>query len=216
MAEDVWERLKHSKVVPVAVIESVNNAVPMAKAILDGGIDVIEITFRTDAAAQAIGQVVKACPQMAVGAGTITKVSQCKTAVDMGAAFIVSPGLDEEIVRWCISRDIPVIPGCVTPSEIMRAMQLGLHVVKYFPANIFGGLDGLKSLAAPFPNIQFFPTGGVAPKNLLSYLSLPFVFAVGGSWICSKDDISNGCFSKIAEQSRDTFLSVQSLETHQG
>ena len=193
----VLERLARSIVVPVVVIDDAKDAVPTANAMVAGGIDVMEITFRTAAAPQAIKNVADNCPDMLVGAGTILNLDQCKLAVEMGAKFIVSPGLNAEVVSWCVENGIAVTPGCVTPTEIMAAIDLGLNVVKFFPANVYGGLNAMKNLAAPFGGIKFMPTGGVNTANIKEYVDAPFIHAVGGSWVCPKADIAAGNFEKI-------------------
>lgn len=197
------ERLYNAAVVPVVVLDSAADAVPTAQALLAGGVDVMEITFRTAAAADSIAAVAKECPDMLVGAGTVVTLEQCKKAVDCGAKFIVAPGFDEEVVRWCVENDVAVTPGCVTPTEIMAAMKLGLKVVKFFPANVYGGLSAMKALSGPFGGIKFIPTGGVNDKNLAEYLSAPFIHAVGGSWLCAKADIAAHNFEKITALCKD-------------
>ena len=164
---------------------------------LAGGIDVMEITFRTAAAPDAIRAVAGACPDMLVGAGTVITLEQCKQAVACGAKFIVSPGFDAEVVQWCMDHGVAVTPGCVTPTEITAALKLGLKVLKFFPANVYGGLSAMKALSGPFTGVKFIPTGGVNAQNLGEYISAPFVHAVGGSWVCPKADISAGSFEKI-------------------
>lgn len=196
---DIWKQLAVAGVVPVVVLDDVSGAIPTAKALLAGGINVMEITFRTDAAADSIRAVCESCPDMLVGAGTVVTLEQCRQAVDCGAKFIVSPGYDEGIVSWCVEHDIAVTPGCVTPTEIMAAMAHGLQVVKFFPANMYGGLSAMKALSNPFGNIKFIPTGGVNGENLKEYVTAPFVHAVGGSWLCTKADINAGRFEKITE-----------------
>lgn len=193
----VLDRLKNSMVVPVVVIDDERDAVATANALLGGGIDVMEITFRTDAAPMAIKAVAENCPQMLVGAGTVLNLEQCKLAVEMGAKFIVSPGFDRRVVSWCIKNSIAVTPGCVTPSEITEAVNLGVRVIKFFPANIYGGLDAMKNLSAPFGNVKFLPTGGINASNIKEYIDAPFIHAVGGSWVCPKSEIANGNFEKI-------------------
>ena len=194
---DIMQRFSNAGVVPVVVIEKVEDAVPTAKAMLAGGIDVMEITFRTAAARDSIAAVSAECPDMLVGAGTIITLEQCKQAVDAGAKFIVAPGYNDEVVAWCVENNIPICPGCVTPTEIMAAMSRGLKVVKFFPANVYGGLKALKALSAPFGGIKFIPTGGVNQDNMAEFLEQPFVQAVGGSWVCTKADISANNFDKI-------------------
>lgn len=194
---DYTQRLGNNAVVPVVVLDDAKEAVDTAKALLAGGIDVMEITFRTTAAPDAIKAVAENCPDMLVGAGTIITLEQCKRAVDCGAKFIVSPGFDETVVQWCIENDITVTPGCVTPTEIMAAMKLGLKVVKFFPANIYGGLAAMKGLSGPFGGIKFIPTGGVSGQNIGEYAAAPYVHTVGGSWVCTKADITARNFDKI-------------------
>ncbi len=205
---DVTTRLAHAGVVPVVVLEHVKDAVPTAKAMVAGGIDVMEITFRTAAAADSIRAVSENCPEMLVGAGTVITLEQCKKAVESGAKFIVAPGFDEEVVRWCVENHVPVTPGCVTPTEIMAAMKLGLKVVKFFPAGVYGGLSAMKALSGPFGGIKFIPTGGVNAQNLAEYISAPFIHAVGGSWVCPKADISAGNFEKITALCREAHATV--------
>lgn len=194
---NVINKLNNAGIVPVVVIDDAKDTIPAAKAILAGGIDVMEITFRTAAAAEAIKAVADNCPDMLVGAGTVITLEQCQKAVEMGAKFIVSPGFDETVVKWCVDNDVTITPGCVTPSEIMAAMKLGLNVVKFFPANVYGGLNAMKALSGPFGGIKFIPTGGVNAQNVGEYISAPFIHAVGGSWVCPKADISAGNFEKI-------------------
>ena len=209
---DVLKRLAQSGVVPVVVLEDAKDAVPTAKAMLAGGIDVMEITFRTAAAADSIKAVAQECPDMVVGAGTVINLEQCKLAVECGAKFIVSPGYDEETVAWCCDNGIPVTPGCVTPTEIMMALKHGLKVLKFFPANVYGGLSAIKSLAGPFGGVKFIPTGGVNAQNLAEFISSPYIHAVGGSWICPKADIAAGNFDKITalcKEARKTLLGFE-------
>lgn len=196
---DIMDQIAAAKIVPVVVLERTDDALAAADALYAGGIGVMEITFRTAAAPEAIRRVAVARAQMLVGAGTVTTLEQCKTAVSCGAKFLVSPGFDQEIVRWCIERSIPVMPGCVTPSEIMAARRLGLRVLKFFPANVYGGLQAMKSLSAPFGDVRFVPTGGVHTDNIAEYIAAPFVHAVGGSWICPQRDIAAGNFPKITQ-----------------
>lgn len=193
------ESMKQSVIVPVVVIGDVKDAVPAAEALLAGGINVMEITLRTAAALESIRTVAKECPDMVVGAGTVLNATQAKDVVDAGAKFIVSPGFDEETVKWCIEKEINVTPGCVTPTEIMAARKLGLRVVKFFPANVYGGLNAIKNLAAPFTDMQFIPTGGVNTENIAEFTASPAIFAVGGSWVCKAADIAQGNFDKITQ-----------------
>lgn len=196
---DVMNRLACAGIVPVVVLEDAKDAIPTANAMMAGGIDVMEITFRTAAAPESIRAVAENCPDMLVGAGTVLNLEQCKLAVQMGAKFIVSPGFDPNVVAWCVENQIPVVPGCVTPTEITAAVNMGLQVVKFFPANVYGGLKAMKNLSAPFVGIKFIPTGGVNADNLREYMDAPFVHAVGGSWICPKKDVAEGNFAHITE-----------------
>ena len=200
---DVLSRLANSIVVPVVVIDDAKDAVPTARAMAAGGVDVMEITFRTAAAPDAIKAVAENCPDVLVGAGTILNLEQCKLAVSMGAKFIVSPGFDAQVVGWCVENGIAVCPGCVTPTEIMAALKHGLTLVKFFPANVYGGLNAMKNLSAPFPGIKFLPTGGVNASNIREYIDAPFIHAVGGSWVCAKADITAGNFEKITSLCRE-------------
>ena len=196
---DVLKRLADSIVVPVVVLDKVEDAVPTAKAMAAGGVDTMEITFRTACAPEAIKAVAQNCPEVLVGAGTILNLEQCKLAVEMGAKFIVSPGFSDEVVGWCVENGIPVAPGCVTPTEIMAALKHGLKMVKFFPANVYGGLNAMKNLAAPFVGIKFLPTGGVNSGNIKEYVDAPFIHAVGGSWVCPKAEIAAGNWDKITQ-----------------
>ena len=209
---DVLKRLAQSGVVPVVVLEDAKDAVPTAKAMLAGGIDVMEITFRTAAAADSIKAVAQECPDMVVGAGTVINLEQCKLAVECGAKFIVSPGYDEETVAWCCDNGIPVTPGCVTPTEIMMALKHGLKVLKFFPANVYGGLSAIKSLAGPFGGVKFIPTGGVNQQNLGEFVSNPSIHAVGGSWVCPKADIAAHNFDKITQLCAEARRGVMGFE----
>ena len=200
---DTFERFSHAGIVPVVVIDHAGDALPTARALLDGGVDVMEITFRTDAAAGAIRAVSEGCPEMLVGAGTVITLAQCRQAVEAGARFIVAPGYDEEVVSWCVEKGVPILPGCVTPTEIMAAMKHGLTVLKFFPAGVYGGLSAMKALSGPFKGIKFVPTGGVGPQNAGEYGAAPFIHAVGGSWVCTQSDIASHNFERIAQLCRE-------------
>ena len=199
----VMERLANSVVVPVVVLDRAEDAVPTARAMAAGGVDTMEITFRTACAPEAIKAVAENCPEVLVGAGTVLNLEQAKLAVQMGAKFIVAPGFSEEVVAWCVENSIPVTPGCVTPTEIMAALRHGLKVIKFFPANVYGGLNAMKNLAAPFVGIKFLPTGGVNASNIKEYIDAPFIHAVGGSWVCPKAEISAGNWDKITALCRE-------------
>ena len=179
------------KVVPVVVIKELNDTIPTLQALCDGNLPVAEITFRTACAEEAIRLGVKTFPDMYIGAGTVINVEQAKRAVNAGAKFIVSPGLSEEVARYCIENGITYYPGCVTPTEIMQAISLGINVVKFFPAQVYGGLKAIKALAGPFPQVKFLPTGGVDASNLKEFLDCDKIFAVGGSWMMKGDIVKN-------------------------
>ena len=189
-------------VVPVVVVEDAAQAVPTAKALLKGGINAMEITFRTAATRDSIAKVAKEVPEMIVGAGTVINVEQLHAAVEAGAKFIVSPGSDADIISEAMKLDVAVTPGVVTPSEIMLGLRLGVKVFKFFPAESFGGLKTIKALCGPFPQIRIIPTGGISQANVADYFKNPKIVAVGGSWMCTKDMISAGDFDAITEKSR--------------
>ena len=205
---DILERLGAAGIVPVVVIEDAKNAVPTARALLDGGVDVMEITLRTEAGLDAIRAVAEGCPDMLVGAGTVLTLEQGKAAVQAGAKFLVSPGFDRELVAWAVENGVAVTPGCVTPTEITEALRFGLSVLKFFPANVYGGLSAMKALSGPFGKVKFIPTGGVSAQNLAEYVNAPFVHAVGGSWLCAKADIAAGNFEKITSLCREARQAV--------
>ena len=179
------------KVIPVVVIKDVNDAIPTLAALNDGGLAVAEITFRTACAEEAIRIGVKNFPYMYIGAGTVINADQAKRAVDAGAKFIVSPGLSKEVAEFCKQSGVTYFPGCVTPTEIMEAISLDINVVKFFPANVYGGLKAIKALAAPFNQIKFLPTGGVDLTNLKEFLECDKVYAVGGSFMMKGDIKAN-------------------------
>lgn len=185
------------KVIPVVVIKDVKDTVPTLKALKDGGINCAEITFRTACAAEAIAIGVKEFPDMNIGAGTIINLEQAQKAVESGAKFLVSPGLSAEVAKFASAKNIPYFPGCVTPTEIMQALKLGISVVKFFPANVYGGLKAIKALSGPFPQVKFIPTGGVDLDNLSEFLSFDKIYAVGGSFMM-KGDVAENC-KKINE-----------------
>ncbi|MBG0786522.1 MAG: bifunctional 4-hydroxy-2-oxoglutarate aldolase/2-dehydro-3-deoxy-phosphogluconate aldolase [Anaerolineaceae bacterium] len=198
------ERIRLAGLVPVVVINDAEKAVPAAKAILAGGLDTMEITMRTDAGIQAIRNVSEACPEMLVGAGTVLTLEKCQEAVEAGAKFIVAPGFNEKIVGWCVENNVAVTPGCVTPTEIEAALSFGLHVMKFFPAGTYGGVQACKSLYGPYraADVSFIPTGGVSDDNLTEYADKPFIHAVGGSWLCRSGDIDQQNFTAITEAVR--------------
>lgn len=184
--------LANNRVVPVVVIRDIVDTCPTLEALCDGGIPVAEITFRTACAAEAIRIGCEKFPEMMIGAGTVINAEQAKTAIGAGARFIVSPGLSADVAAVCREADVPYLPGCVTPTEIMAALEMGLTTLKFFPANVYGGLTALKALSAPFPQVRFLPTGGVDLKNIKEYLSFDKIAGVGGSFMM-KGDIRANC-----------------------
>ena len=205
------ETIQGYGLVPVVVLNDAKDAVPLAKALCDGGLPVAEVTFRTDAAEESIRQISAAFPEMLVGAGTVLTIDQVDRAVAAGAKFIVAPGFDPEIVDYCISKDIPVYPGVVTPSELAQAVKRGLKVVKFFPAEQYGGVKTIKALAAPYPMMKFMPTGGVSLKNLKDYMECDKVAACGGSWMVKGDLVKAGKFDEIRQLTADAVALAKEL-----
>lgn len=185
------------RIIPVVVIKDVKDTIPTLEALKNGGINCAEITFRTACAAEAIALGVKEFPEMNIGAGTVINLAQAQKAVAAGAKFLVSPGLSSDVAKFAREIGVPYYPGCVTPTEIMQALELGIDVVKFFPANVYGGLKALKALSGPFPQLKFIPTGGVDLTNLAEFLSFDKIYAVGGSFMM-KGDITENC-KKINE-----------------
>ena len=179
-------------VVPVVVIQKLEDTIPTLQALMDGNVPVAEITFRTACAADAIREGVKNFPEMNIGAGTVINGAQAKAALEAGAKFIVSPGLSVEVAKICEEAGVPYLPGCVTPTEIMQALELGITTLKFFPANVYGGLKALKALCAPFPQVRFLPTGGVDLSNINEFLEFDKIAAIGGSFMM-KGDIRANC-----------------------
>ena len=198
--KDVLQKIEQHKLVPVVTIQKIEDAEGMLGALCRGGLPVAEICFRTACAEEAIGLAVKKYPAMLVGAGTVINGEQCERALAAGAEFIVSPGLSEEAARVCYERGVPYLPGVVTPTEIMRALSLGLTHLKFFPAGSFGGLKTIKALSAAFPQVRFMPTGGVSLENMNEYLAFPKIFACGGSWMMkgTADEIEQNTRAAVA------------------
>lgn len=197
------EQFYEYAVVPVVVLDDADDAAPLAEALIKGGLPCAEVTFRTEAAEESIRIMSEKYPEMLVGAGTILTVDQVDRAVAAGAKFIVSPGFDPEIVDYCLKKNIPVFPGCVSPSEVAQAVKRGLKVVKFFPAEQAGGLAMLKAMAAPYTMLKFMPTGGINTKNLKEYLGFSKILCCGGSWMVKGDMIKNKEFDKITEMTRE-------------
>ena len=198
-------------VVPVVVLNDTKDALPLAEALIKGGLPCAEVTFRTDAAEESIRLMCEKYPEMLVGAGTVLTTDQVDRAVAAGAKFIVSLGLDPEIVDYCLSKNIPVLPGCITPSEVAQAVKRGLKVVKFFPAEQAGGVAMIKAMAAPYTMVKFMPTGGISTKNLKDYLGCDKIICCGGSWMVKGDMIKNGEFDKIAEMTKEAVELAKSI-----
>lgn len=194
----IEERFYKVGIVPVVVLEQAEYAIPLAKALTEGGLPCAEVTFRTEAAEESIRLMNREYPDMLLGAGTVLTTEQAERAIAVGAKFIVSPGFDPEIVDYCTEKNIPVFPGCITPSEVVQAVKKGLKVVKFFPAETAGGLAMIKALSAPYPMVKFMPTGGINPDNLKEYLSFDRILCCGGSWMVKGELIEAGEFEKIA------------------
>ena len=207
----ILEDLSGYGVVPVVVLNKVEDAKPLAKALCEGGLKCAEVTFRTDAAEESIKIMTSEYPDMLVGAGTVLTIDQVDRAVNAGAKFIVSPGFDPEIVDYCISKDIVVVPGCITPSEVAQGVKRGLEVLKFFPAEQAGGVAMIKAMSAPYTSVKFMPTGGISAKNLADYLSFKKIVAVGGSWMVKGDLIKAGEFDKIKELTREAANIVKEI-----
>ena len=207
----VLEEIQKIGIVPVVKIDRVEDALPLAKALCEGGLPCAEVTFRTEAAEESIRIMATEFPEMVIGAGTVLTIDQVDRAVGAGAKFIVSPGFDPEIVDYCISKNIPVLPGCITPSEVTQAVKRGLEVVKFFPAEQFGGVATIKALAAPFTSVRFMPTGGISAKNLADYLGFKKIIACGGSWMVKGDMIDAGEFDKIKEMTAEAVALVKEI-----
>ncbi len=205
---DINAKIESLKLVPVVVLEDAKDALPLAKALIDGGLPVAEVTFRTAAAADSIRAISEAYPEMLVGAGTVTNLEQAKTAVTAGAKFLVTPGFSDEVTRYAVENDIPIFPGTCTPTEVMRAMSYGLKVVKFFPASQYGGLNTIKALAGPFPAMRFMPTGGINASNVKEYLANKHIIACGGSWMVKSDLIAAGKFDEIKRLTQEAVALV--------
>ena len=207
----ILEQLGTYGIVPVVVLQDAAKAEPLAEALCKGGLACAEVTFRTDAAEESIRIMSEKFPEMLVGAGTVLTTEQADRAVKAGAKFIVSPGLNPEVVKWCQAHEVPVIPGIVTPTEMEQAIGLGLTMVKFFPAEPAGGVAMLKAMAAPYVGIKFMPTGGINAKNLEDYLSFDKIICCGGSWMVKGELVKNGEFDKIRDLTAEARKLVDSI-----
>lgn len=207
---DVYEKIKELKLIPVAVIDNVDNAVPLGNVLIDAGLPIIEVTFRTEEAVKSIKILTKVLPDLLVGAGTVLKVDQVNDAIKAGAKFIVTPGFNPKIVDYCIAEKIPIIPGVNTPTMVEWALDKGLKVLKFFPADLSGGPKMLKTLAGPYPDVRFVPTGGINIDSLKNYLDLSNVIACGGSWIVNKDLLSSRKYEDIKNLIKNALKLIKS------
>ncbi len=205
---DIIKELYNYGLVPVIKITDVNNAVPLAKALADGGLNCAEITFRTACAKEAIAKITKEMPDMLVGAGTVLTPEQADEAIEAGSKFIVSPGFNPRVVKHCLEKGVPVLPGCATPSEVEQAIEMGLKAVKFFPAEAAGGINMIKSMAAPYQQVQFMPTGGINEDNMLDYLSFGKIIACGGSFMVKDALIDAGNFEEITRLTRNAVMKM--------
>lgn len=213
MMKTLEERFYDYAVVPVVVLNDADDAIPLADALIKGGLPCAEVTFRTDAAEESIRRICESFPDMLVGAGTVLTTKQVERAYKAGAKFIVSPGFDPEIIDCCISIGLPVLPGCITPSEIAQAVKRGLKVVKFFPAEQSGGVAMIKAMAAPYSMVKFMPTGGISTKNLADYLSCDKILCCGGSWMVKEDLIKSGSFDKITDMTKEATALASSIRS---
>lgn len=210
--KDVLSKIQMMGIVPVIKLDDAKDAVFLAKALCDGGLPCAEVTFRTAAAEESIRLMREAFPEMLIGAGTVLTTEQVDLAVNAGATFIVSPGLNPKVVRYCVERGIPITPGCSTPSDIEAAIELGLDVVKFFPAEAAGGLAMIKAMAAPYANMKFMPTGGINAANLTSYLDFPKIIACGGSWMVKDELVKAGEYDKITVLTKEAITLMLGFE----
>ncbi len=209
--ENLIKQISDIGVVPVIKIDNAKDAVPLANALKNGGICCAEVTFRTDAAEEAIHLISKEFPDFLVAAGTVLTPKQADIAMAAGASFIVSPGLNPIVVKHCVDKGYPIIPGVCTPSEVETAMSLGLTYLKFFPAEAAGGVNMIKAMAAPYTKIKFMPTGGIGPKNLADYLNCKAIFACGGSWMVPGDKITDGKFDEIEQLTREAVALLKEI-----
>ncbi len=199
MQDKIIEVLQISPIIPVVVVENIKDAVPLAQSLIEGGIPIIEVTLRSSCALEAIELIAKNVPKMRVGAGTILNLTQLEQAQNRGAEFLISPGLTIKLLEHAKKKDMPLIPGVSSSSEVMQALELGYHALKFFPAEYCGGVKLLNAFNGPFKGVKFCPTGGISTDNMRSYLALENVLCVGGSWLTPKDLIQNKEWDKITE-----------------
>ncbi len=209
---DILKTLGELKLVPIATLSNAEHAMPLADALVAGGLPIAEVTFRTEAAEAAI-RTMAGRGDLLVGAGTILSTEQADRAIDAGATFVVAPGTNPQVVEHCLKRNVLIMPGVATPTDIELAMSLGLKTLKLFPAESLGGVKTLNAISAPYRQVQFLPTGGISMKNVLDYLSLPQVLACGGSWLVAQDNLASGQFDTIQETVAETVALLSSVKS---
>lgn len=210
--KEIMNRLHGIGIIPAIVLNNVEDAAPLGKALVKGGLPAAEVTYRTDCAHDAMVAMKKACPELLVGAGTVLTTEQVDSAIDAGAEFIVAPGLNPKVVKYCIEKDIPVIPGVSSASDIEKALELELHTVKFFPAEQLGGIKTIKALCGPYTTMTFMPTGGVNEKNMNDYLNDSKIFAVGGTWMVKADLIKAGKFDEVERLSKEAVQNMLQIK----
>ena len=206
---NILERLGELGVVPVVKMEDSGQAADLSESLLKGGLPCVEITFRTQAAEESIRRIVAVQPDMLVGAGTVLSVPQATRAVEAGARFIVSPGFDDMVVGWCLAQRVPIVPGIATPTEALMAMDRGLDVLKFFPAEALGGIPMIEAMSAALPGVKFIPTGGINAVNMGTWLKLPFIHAVAGSWMVAPKLLSEGAFGMVSRLVAEAMVNVK-------
>lgn len=207
----ILEKLGTLGIVPVVVLNDAKDAEPLAKALIEGGLPCAEVTFRTEAAEEAIKIMSEKYPDMLIGAGTVLTIEQVDRAVKAGAKFIVSPGINPKVVEYCVNNNIPIVPGCANPTNVETALEFGLEVVKFFPAQQAGGLKYIKAIAAPYTGVKFMPTGGINAENVKEYLAYDRIIACGGSWMVKSDMITSGNYEKIKEMTAQAVQIVKDI-----
>lgn len=208
---EVMKKVAETGIIPVVTVDSAEQGVHIMESLKEGGLLAAEVTFRTKAAAEAICAMKEVCPEALLGAGTVLTTEQVNQALAAGAEFIVSPGSTKEVIEYCVQKNIPIIPGCMTPSDIQLALSYGLDTVKFFPAEAAGGLKLLKAMSAPYPDVKFMPTGGISLKNVSEYLSFPKVICCGGSWIT--EAAKKGDYETVAVAAKEAVELVKRIRS---
>lgn len=211
MQHSIFDQFHKIGIIPVLEIDSMERAIPLAESLLAGGLPVAEVTIRTDAALGAIGSIARGVTEVIVGAGTVLSWKQAQAAHEAGAQFLVSPGMVEEVVIWAQENQVPVLAGALTPTEMIRGTNLGLDILKFFPAEIMGGLNAIRALSEPFPQLRFIPTGGIKLENAAQYLQNEKIHAVGGSWMARRQMIAEGKFDEITRLAKEASELVKQI-----